>query len=197
MDQPNHFCAVWLAAEPYLRARKNDVHVPLAFRYAERLVAAHADCNPTVVLLATLLHDCGWAVIDEERIFSEGFGKDMMKSQVRFLHEKEGARIAREVLTPLGYDGAIIDEVCAIIDGHDTRKVPLSLNDKLMKDADKLWRFDVVGNAIACDWFHMTPRQYADRVERDILPQLFSDTSKQIAREELARTRHLFVLDCL
>lgn len=190
----NDFQQVWLAAEPYLRARKNDVHVPLAFRYAQQLVAAHAECQGTVVLLAILLHDCGWALIDEGRIFSEGFGKDMMQSDVRFLHEREGARIARELLTPLNFPSLTINEVCAIIDGHDTRKKPLSLNDQLVKDADKLWRFNVTGNAIACDWFHMTPRQYADRVERDILPQLFSDTARQIAQAELVRTRELLML---
>ena len=55
-----------------------------------------------------------------------------------------------------------------IIDGHDTRAEPRSLNDRLVRDADKLWRFTVTGIAVACDWFKMTPHQYADRLEKQV-----------------------------
>ena len=40
-----------------------------------------------------------------------------------------------------------------IIDGHDTRKHALSLEDALMKDADKLWRFSRHGVATIGGWF--------------------------------------------
>lgn len=32
---------VWHAAAPYLRVRKNDIHVPISFDYAERLLEEH------------------------------------------------------------------------------------------------------------------------------------------------------------
>ncbi len=68
------YAPVWREALPYLRARTNDVHVPLSFGYAERLVAAHPEADRDVVLLGILLHDIGWAVVDQEAIFRDGFG---------------------------------------------------------------------------------------------------------------------------
>lgn len=35
---------------------------------------------------------------------------------------------------------SIIDRAVAIIDGHDSRREALSLEDAVVKDADKLWR---------------------------------------------------------
>ena len=43
---------VWAAARPYMRARKNDVHIPLSFGYAQRLLEQHPEADADVVLLA-------------------------------------------------------------------------------------------------------------------------------------------------
>jgi hypothetical protein len=93
---------VWAAARPYLRARKNDVHVPLSYGCAERLLEAHPEADAEVVLVGILLHDIGWALVDQEAIYRDGFGPGMMESAVRIAHEKEGARMAGELLEGLG-----------------------------------------------------------------------------------------------
>jgi hypothetical protein len=110
-----------------MRARKNDVHIPLAYDYAERLLEHHPAPDREVVLLAILL--------------------------------------------------------------HDTRQHALSPEDELVKDADALWRFSVGGIAVACDWFGLTPGEYADRTEPQIEGRLFTETARAIARAELADTR--------
>src|ERR1700685_15562 len=94
---------VWAAARPYMRARKNDVHIPLAYDYAQQLLEHHPAVDGELVLLAILLHDIGWAVVDEEAIYRDGFGPNMMQSDVRIAHEREGARLAEEILRELGY----------------------------------------------------------------------------------------------
>ena len=43
------------------------------------------------------------------------------------------------------WDPSIVEEVVAIVDGHDSRLHALSRNDELVKDADKLWRYSVTG----------------------------------------------------
>ncbi|HEX3833378.1 MAG TPA: HD domain-containing protein [Solirubrobacteraceae bacterium] len=182
---------VWVAARPYMRARKNDVHIPIAYDYAQRLLEHHRAADREVVLLATLLHDIGWAVVDQEAIYREGFGPDMMQSDVRIAHEREGARLAREILVELGYPGEVIDRVVEIIDGHDTRQHALSPEDELVKDADALWRFSVAGIAVACDWFGLTPGEYADRTEPQIDDRLYTETARTIARAELEQTRRI------
>jgi hypothetical protein len=183
--------AVWAAARPYMRARKNDVHIPMAYDYAQRLLAEHPDVDAEIVSLAILLHDIGWAVVDQEAIYREAFGPGMMQSDIRKAHEREGARLAREILGELDYDAAIVERVAEIIDGHDTRPHALSAEDELVKDADVLWRFSVAGIGIGCDWFAMTPTEYADHTEPQIEGRLFTDAAREVARSELARTRRV------
>ncbi|UGS36575.1 HD domain-containing protein [Capillimicrobium parvum] len=187
----DRYDAVWAAARPYMRVRKNDVHIPMAFDYAERLLEQHPGADRDVVLLAVLLHDIGWAVVDQTAIYRDGFGPGMMESDVRIAHEREGARLAGEILGATGWPADVRDEVVAIIAGHDTRSEAISHNDELVKDADALWRFSIAGVAIACDWWGMTPSVYVDRTEPQIEHRLFTEAAREIARAELDRTRRV------
>jgi hypothetical protein len=192
-EPTKRYDAVWQKAEPYMRARKNDVHVPLSFAWAQRLLEAHPEADRDVVSLAILLHDIGWYSIDMKDIIEKGFGPNMMQSDVRFLHETEGVRLSRPVLEQTGWSEDVIRAVAEIIDGHDTRPEAHHLNDRLVRDADKLWRFSVPGVSVACDWFKMTPRQYADR----LVPQieiLETETGRSWAAEELQKTRAALML---
>jgi hypothetical protein len=194
VDHPH--IAEWAAALPYLRARKNDVHVPLAYACAERLLEHHPEADAEVVLLAILLHDLGWALVDQADVFRESFGPGMMQSDIRIAHEREGARLAREILGRLGYPAALVDEVAGIIDGHDSRREALSRNDELVKDADRLWRFSVTGVSVVCDWFGFTPGQYAERLA-DETSHFFTATGADMARRDLVATRAALKIDVL
>jgi HD superfamily phosphodiesterase len=182
---------VWTAALPYMRARKNDIHVPLAFDFALQLLEHHPEADREVVLLAILLHDCGWAVVDQEAIYAEGFGPGMFESDVRREHEVQGARIATEILDGLGYPAPTRAAVVAIIDGHDTRREAASPEDALVKDADALWRFTPAGVAVACDWFGETPSAYCERTGRESGGRLHTQAARDIAAREQARTLRL------
>lgn len=188
---------VWRAAEPYMRARKNDVHIPLSFAWAQRLLDLYPKADRDICSLAILLHDIGWHSIDMDRILREGFrGPNILQSDVRYLHETEGVRLGSEVLRQTGWSADVIAQVCEIIDGHDTRPEPRHLNDRIVRDADKLWRFGVPGIAVACDWFAMTPRAYADRLAGEFhwfeLPE-----SRTLAEAELESTRAALMLHVL
>lgn len=185
---------VWTAAEPYMRARKNDIHIPLSFAWAQRLLEEYPDADRDVCSLAILLHDIGWYSIDMEDIIEKGFsGPNMLQSDVRYLHEAEGVRLAREVLARTGWSEEVIDQVCEIIDGHDTRPEPRHLNDRIVRDADKLWRFDVTGVAVACDWFRTTPGGYAERLEQQ-KDTLETEAGRRMAAQTLAATRRALML---
>jgi hypothetical protein len=192
-DQTSRYDTVWRAAEPYLRARKNDIHIPISFAFARRLLREYAEADEDIVSLAILLHDVGWWAIDMAEILDKGFGPNMMQSEVRFRHEREGVRLSREVLAETGWEEEAITAVAAIIDGHDTRPEPRSLDDRIVRDADKLWRFTVPGVAIACDWNRLNPHQYADQLER-LVPRLETEAGRSIAAEELATTRVALML---
>ncbi|MEM7797934.1 MAG: HD domain-containing protein [Chloroflexota bacterium] len=185
--------AVWQAAEPYMRYRRNDVHIPVVYHFAEKLARLNPDCDPEVVTLGALLHDIGWAAVDQEELFGTAFKK--LVTNVRIQHEKEGARMAREILEKLKIVSAgKIDEICTIIDGHDTRLEALSLNDSLVKDADKLWRFSSVGIAVSCEWHHISPAAYVYKVENEREGFLFTEGAKRLGAESLAEAKTLLKL---
>lgn len=182
---------IWAAVEPETRARGNDIHLPISLSFARRLCDAYPESDRTLVLVSTLLHDTGWAHVDEDKIISEGFRGDWRTSDIRFQHEQEGCAVARRVLPPLGYDAEFVEAVCAIIDGHDTRPVAYSLEDALMRDADRLWRFDQAGIALASGWFGQDPSTYTDRLETEIIPELITEAAVAMATADLARSRSL------
>ena len=182
---------VWRSVVPETRARGNDIHLPISLAYAERLCRAHPEADSQLVRVAILLHDTGWGRVDESRIISEGFSGDWRKSAIRYEHEKQGCVIAREVLPRLGYEEVFVDEVCAIIDGHDTRKEAHSLEDALVRDADRLWRFDPAGIALASGWFGMDPATYTDRLRTEIIPELLTEAAIAMATASLDRSTAL------
>ena len=196
-DPMTRYNAVWQAAEPYMRARKNDIHVPLSFGWAQQLLDKFPNADRDICSLAILLHDIGWYSIDNDRIFAEAFqGENYLQSDVRYLHETEGVRLGTEVLRKTGWEEDIIVAVCEIIDGHDTRPEPRHLNDRIVRDADKLWRYSVPGVGIICDWMKMTPHQYADRLEK-AKSTLETELGCLMAADELAATRATLMLHVL
>jgi len=179
------YVPVWRTAEPFLRARKNDVHIPLSFALCQELLTHYPQADADIVSLAILLHDIGWYRIDMVDIIEKGFGPNMMQSDVRFLHETEGVRMSRDVLAETGWSQDVIAEVGAIIDGHDTRPFPRSLNDRIVRDADKLWRFTAIGASVAADWFKCTPQDYVRRQDATY-KLLETEAARPIAEREHA-----------
>jgi hypothetical protein len=189
--------ALWAAIVPESRTRSNDIHLPTSTAYAQRLCDAYPQADRELVLATIILHDTGWAHVDESRIISEGFQGDWRKAAIRYEHEAKGCLVARRVLPELGYDEQFIERVCEIIDGHDTRQVAFSLEDALVRDADRLWRFDITGVCVSSSWFGMDPATYTDRLDREILPELITGAAVQMASTDLARTRGLLRTEVL
>jgi hypothetical protein len=188
---------IWSSIVPETRTRSNDIHLPMSLAYAERLVEAHPDADALLVRVSILLHDAGWGRVDETRILAEGFTGDWRKAAIRYEHEKQGCEIAREVLPPLGYTGVFVEEVCAIIDGHDTRKEAYTLEDALVRDADRLWRFDHAGIALASGWFKMDPATYCRRLRAEIVPELLTEAGIAMAVAALDRSEALLKTDVI
>lgn len=183
---------IWELAQPYLQTRDNDVHSLYSWGMAAQLVRRIPAADEHIVLPAIILHDTGWSTVDEHDAFQAiAPDRDGSYNWAVFQHEKEGARIAREVLEQIdGYQPEWIDEVCAIIDGHDTRLTAISLNDSLVKDADKLWRVTRHGNDCAMARFGLD-RAEALRLDASrAYDDLFTDEAK-------AMTLALMALECV
>ena len=90
------------------------------------------------MLPAILLHDCGYFLVPEEDHLKGLAGAPIgWEADVTRRHEIEGARLAGEILGRVGYDRRRTELVQEIVDGHDSRAEALSLEDALVKDADK------------------------------------------------------------
>lgn len=196
MTDMTRYDAIWRRTAPFIYARRNEIHLPLCFDWTQKLLDHYPEADRDICSLAIMLHDIGWYSIDNDRIMEEGFrNAGFMTSDVRYLHEAEGVRMAREILTGTEWEH-LIEPVCAIIDGHDTRTEPRDLNDRIVRDADKLWRFEVAGLAISSEWFQDTPASYCRRCE-GFLHLFETEKGREMAMAELARTRAVLHIDAL
>jgi hypothetical protein len=171
-------------AKPYLDTRENDSHVTVCYAAAKRLLASHPEAEAEIVLPAILLHDVGWKMVPEEKQLT-AFGPHTNDLALRRFHETAGVEIARAILDGLSYNPERTREILTIIDGHDSREEALSLNDALVKDADKLWRFAPVGFMVDCRRFHIDHRVHLVWLGRRIKGWFFTTAAKEIARESL------------
>ena len=179
---------IYRKAEPYLDTRQNDVHVSGSFDFACRLLAHYPNADKEIVLPAIVLHDVGWKMVPEEKQLS-AFGPMVKDKKTQRIHETEGVKIAEEILTRLYYDKEKILEILSIIDGHDTRQEALSLNDQLVKDADKLWRFTPAGVDIDHTRFGIPRDSYMKWLDTVIDDWLFTPEAKEMAHAALAEAK--------
>lgn len=176
-DKEQH---VWDRAKDFLTVRSNDVHSLYAYGIARQLTQLIPEARAEIVLPAILLHDTGWSQVPEELVLSAiapGGGRpDLVRD-----HEVAGARIAREILAAVGYDAADVDEIARIIDGHDSRTTALSVNDALVKDADKVWRLTPHGVATVMGWFDLNHDQAHRLCGYRVHDHLFTEQARIMA----------------
>lgn len=175
------FVPVWEHAKPYLITRSNDKHTLYCYYFAEQLLAAYPTADETVVLAGILLHDVGWSTVPEDKQL-HSFGPHMIYPELRRQHEIEGAKIAHEILQELDYPAEIISAICAIIDGHDSHQESHSLNDSLVRDADKLWRYTNFGLETVGTWFNYDQQEQMDLLAKWITTRFYSDAGRNMAR---------------
>ena len=133
--------------------------------YAEKIVKEEKG-NPAVVLCAAYLHDIGIHEAEQE-----------YNSTAARCHQKEGPRIAREILTRLGAKEKIVDEVCDIIAHHHHPPDNETLNSKILYDADFI--------------VNLKERQKEKETDKESLlkiveERLLTDTGKRLAWEILS-----------
>ena len=173
--------AVWSRAAGFLAIRDNDAHSLFAWGLASALLSQLPGARPEIVLPAILLHDTGWSTVTPgdalEAIAPGGSRKDLVRH-----HELEGARIAATILADLNFPAADVAEILAIIDGHDSRPQALSLNDAIVKDADKLWRLTPHGLDTVCRWFGLSRGEALRLCSLRVQDHLCTDPGRAIGR---------------
>lgn len=139
-------------------------HAANVARYAEKIVKEEQG-NPAVVLCAAYLHDIG--IHEGERKYNSAAAQH---------HEEEGPPIAREILSKLGANPEMTDEVCDIVGHHHHPKDDETLNFKIVYDADLI--------------VNLEEQNKERKIEREKLSAMIekkflTDTGKRLASETL------------
>lgn len=180
--------ALWHDARPYLDVRNNDEHTLVAYGVAKALLAQIPEAEESIVLPAILLHDVGWKRVPQELLL-EAIGRNPSRPDLVRDHELYGVEIARGILERHRPAGVDIDAVLAIIDGHDTTKHAKSINDAVVKDADKGWRTTPHGMRTIRGWYDWSLEQYIDMVSNLSNPRLLTAPGKAMAEGFTASLR--------
>lgn len=189
------FDRIWEAALPYQDKRDDAGHAYVTYTYAQELLRLEPG-NPDVVLPAIIMHDTGWSKLsrDERFIIFKADATPEDEKIVRFRHQDEGVKIAHAILEDMRYDAGKTREILEIISEHDTRDHFISLNEGLVRDADKLWRFSEIGFRADIERFEFDPAFLHDKIEAKIDEQgfFYSKAARELARRELAARREQY-----
>jgi HD superfamily phosphodiesterase len=175
-------------AEPYLHTRGDLLHTHVAREYALLLMKKEGG-DRRIVEPAIILHDVGWSRLDPEEI-KVAFGvraAGEKATRINRIHELGGALIARALLEELAYDPSLIDQIIPIVERHDSGRVPKSLEEKLVKDADKLWRFSQVGYRNEMERQNLTPLERYRYLSKNLPSWFFTKTAREVAERELEK----------
>lgn len=168
-------------ARPFLCVMNNDSHTRDMLDLALRLLSGEGG-ERDVVIPASILHDVGWSRVPE-KLRLKARAPDRIIRLVR-IHEVESVRIAENILAEVAGDSLPVAEILEIIDGHDTREEALSLNDKIVKDADKLSRYSI-GFWDIIEWSGIDPRKLLRGLESRAEKWFYLPRSKEIAHEKI------------
>jgi hypothetical protein len=190
MTGPDVFDEIRRLSEPYWQTRSNEIHLPMAIQYAHALLRAHPEADAGIVLPAITMHDNGYLNVPPETRLSGLSGSPKgWDPNITRLHEIEGVKIAHDILGTLNYDSHRRDAIAKIIDGHDSIKTAHSLEDALVKDADKLWRNTVISIQITRYWHNRAVPEYLDYLEQSLDGWMLTDYAKALARQQQHTSR--------
>jgi HD superfamily phosphohydrolase YqeK len=180
--------ALWEDAKPYLDVRNNDEHTLVAYAVAEQLLKLIPEADESIVLPAILLHDVGWKRVPQELLL-DAIGRHPKRPDLVRDHELYGVEIASEILRKHKPEGVDVQAVLAIIDGHDTSREQRSINDAVVKDADKVWRTTPHGMKVIRGWYDWSVAEYVEMVSAVSNPRLLTTPGRAMAETFTASLR--------
>ena len=178
----------WLfkKANPYLSVRGDIDHTRVSHDYSLVLLQREGG-DKGIVEPAVILHDVGWSVL-EPKVISAAFGvlaEGEEAERLNRIHETQGAAIAQQILRSLDYDPGLIEKVSAIISRHDSGRDAHSLEEGLVKDADKLWRSSKIGFWEEAERQDLDPKELYRYLNERYQEWFFTPTALVLAKEDL------------
>lgn len=188
------YLRIYDVALPMLGTRLNDLHARIGCQFTVEFLDREGG-DPRIAIPAILLHDLGWNEIPEEEQ-RRAYGPNSSDAHLNRLHEQEGARLAREVLESIRYDATLIEEICRIIDGHDSRPTAASIEEAIVKDSDKVWRVSREGFPANLSMLgDLVPQQLHDFIAVRVPIWFLTTAGREMALQQLADRRAQYGLD--
>jgi HD superfamily phosphodiesterase len=173
-------------AEPYFAVRDDRSHAQVAHQYCLLLLEKEGG-DRRIVEPAVILHDVGWSQLTPEQI-KGAFGvraSGEEAKQMNRIHEIEGAVIAGRLLETLDYDTLFIKQITGMIEHHDSGNDPASLEEKILKDSDRLWRYSPFGFWKERERQGLSPLELYRHLEGRRLSWFFTETALSLSEREL------------
>lgn len=181
------FLAIFERAKTFCRTSSDRLHLQESAECTKWLCEREGG-DPAIVMPAILLHDIGWSIFsDEENTLARGL--TMEARMVNHRHEEEGAILARLVLEELDYDPALIDEITEIILWHDSKTIPRSTNDAIVKDGNLLSRYTPASFDATRRQLNISEAELARSLQEIIERGFHTKTARLAARRYLCKRR--------
>ena len=177
-----------------LQTRSNDLHAEIGAQIVVELL--HRDGGDLhIAVPAIILHDLGWNEIPKE-LQRSAFGPGSSNAELNRQHELAGVRLARQVLESVGYPTDLTAEILRIIDGHDSRPEASTLEEAIVKDADKMWRVTELGFPANLEMLEtLTPQEFYGFIAVRAPAWFLAPSALQMARKYLEDRRVEYGLD--
>ena len=167
-------------------------HAEIVTSFAQKLCEIFK-ANEDIVIPAAILHDIGYYGMDDN-LLREMMAKKLSEEQehkIKIEHMERGVRFAKQILSEVNYEPKLINKIIEIIQKHDSKDVCNFVEEKIVRDADKLARFSKVGFYVDIKRRECTSLFWYEKLKKNFDKQNYFQTkeAKQIAIEELEK-RH-------
>lgn len=180
-------------AGPMQDLREDEGHAEKVASFAIELCKLFK-ANENIVIPAATLHDIGYYGMEKSLLKNLMAGKlsEEETKQIKDKHMEKGAILAKQILEKVRYNPEMIKVIVKIIENHDLGGECSSVEEKIIRDADKLWRFSKPGFDIDVKRRGCPPIEWHNYLSKNIeKPNYFyTEEAKTIARDELEKRKN-------
>ncbi len=177
---------LWNMAFPFQDSRPDETGHGEYVVYSVLKLIPYTGGNRKIIIGSATLHDIGWSQLHkvERELFCTPGIWERYEPVLRARHQEEGEKLAREILSLIPSFTEYSNRICEIISQHDTRKGFLSLEDGVMRSADAMWRFSLIGIRLAIEQRKWSEEELRKRWKEWREKLLYNDSVREIADME-------------
>ncbi|MFH1897976.1 MAG: PAS domain-containing protein, partial [Candidatus Desantisbacteria bacterium] len=183
------FETIFEKAKGYCRDKTDLVHLVTVLEMAKKLIQLEGG-NERIIIPAVILHDTGWRCFSyTEELKARKIHKELKGIELTHKHETESANLSESILSELNWPLEEKSQIIEIVAWHDTRTNPISKEDGIVKDADRLSRYTPQCFDLFCLKFKNTQEQFFEFLSLNIERWFYTESAKYMAREYLLKRR--------